>query len=96
MASAIRIVARLLGHFSGELDTASARPYGGCIPFAKTAADRGADPRPSLEERYGTHARYGELVRAATARLQEERLLLPADAALLVREAARRAFGLPK
>src|SRR5262249_39763596 len=32
---------------------------GGMVPFAKTKADRLAtDPRPSLEERYGTHAGY--------------------------------------
>ena len=83
---------RKAGFIEGEL----CGQYGGFIPFAKTAGGRGADPRPSLEERYGTHARYVDLVRAATARLQEQRLLLPADAALLVREAARRDLGLPK
>ena len=33
---------------------------GGYIPFAKTRAERIAtgDPRPSLEERYGTHGGY--------------------------------------
>jgi len=40
---------------------------GGMIPFAKTRAQRIAagDSRPSLEERYGTHAGYVAAVRAA-------------------------------
>jgi hypothetical protein len=38
---------------------------GSFVPFALTRADRVAssDPRLSLEERYGTHSRYVELVR---------------------------------
>ena len=40
---------------------------GGFIPFARTKAEREAtsDPRPSLEERYGTHDAYVARVRAA-------------------------------
>jgi len=40
---------------------------GGMVPFAKTKAQRVAakDPRPSLEERYGTHAGYVAAVRKA-------------------------------
>ena len=38
---------------------------GSYIPFAKTPADRGADPRPSLQERYGSHANYVAKVEAA-------------------------------
>jgi hypothetical protein len=40
---------------------------GGFVPFAVTRADRIAtnDPRPSLEERYGTHAGYVAAVKAA-------------------------------
>jgi Alpha/beta hydrolase domain len=62
---------------------------GSFIPFAKTRAERIAvgDPRPSLEERYGDHAGYVAAVRAATERLEAERLLLPEDAARLVSEA---------
>ena len=62
---------------------------GGFIPFARTKAERIAagDPRPSLEERYGSHAEYVAKVRAAAARLVEERFLLPDDADRLVREA---------
>ena len=62
---------------------------GGFIPFAKTAQQRIAsgDPRPSLEERYGTHEKYVEKVRAAAARLVRERFLLQEDADRLIREA---------
>ena len=44
---------------------------GGYVPFAKTKADRLAagDPRPSLEERYGTHEKYVATVRTAAAHL---------------------------
>src|SRR6266480_4192357 len=39
---------------------------GGMVPFAKTKAQKAVgDPRPSLEERYGTHANYVAAVRAA-------------------------------
>jgi hypothetical protein len=62
---------------------------GGFVPFAKTRAERVAagDPRPSLEERYGTHEAYVAAVRAAAASLVAERFLLPEDAARLVTEA---------
>jgi hypothetical protein len=62
---------------------------GGFIPFARTVQQRLAagDPRPSLEERYGTHERYLEKVREAAKRLVQERFLLPDDASRLVREA---------
>jgi len=59
---------------------------GGMIPFARTAAERQAarDPRPSLEERYGSHAGYVAAVRRAAARAVAEGFLLPEDAAELV------------
>ena len=59
---------------------------GGMVPFARTAAERRAngDPRPSLEERYGSHAGYVEQVRAAAARAVEQKFLLPEDAQSLV------------
>jgi hypothetical protein len=62
---------------------------GSFIPFARTRAERLAagDPRPSLAERYGTHAGYVAAVRAAAARLAAQRFLLPDDAARLVGEA---------
>jgi hypothetical protein len=70
------------GVFQDDLCTLS----GSYIPFASTRAERVAtgDPRPSLEERYGTHAGYVAAVRRATADLVAERLLLPDDAAALV------------
>ena len=63
---------------------------GGYLPFARTAAERIAagDPRPSLAERYVTHAAYVERVRKAAARLVAGRFLLPADAAEVIRQAA--------
>jgi len=62
---------------------------GSFIPFAETRAERLAagDPRPSLEERYGDHEGYVKQVRAAAARLVAARLLLPADANLLIAQA---------
>lgn len=63
---------------------------GSFIPFARTKTERDAigDPRPSLEERYGTHEGYVAAVRAAANRLVADRLLLPADADQLVTQAA--------
>jgi hypothetical protein len=62
---------------------------GGYIPFARTKAQRLAagDPRPSLEERYGTHESYVALVRAATERLVRGRYLLQDDADRLIAQA---------
>jgi hypothetical protein len=50
-------------------------------PFARTRAERDArnDPRPSLEERYGSHGKYVERYEAAVQKLVGERLLLPED-----------------
>jgi len=63
---------------------------GGYIPFAKTKAERVAsgDPRPSLEERYGSHDRYVALVRAAVDKQVAARLLLPDDGERIVSQAA--------
>jgi hypothetical protein len=62
---------------------------GGFLPFALTKAERiaAADPRPSLEERYGTHENYVSKVREAAERLVRQRLLLQDDADRIVREA---------
>lgn len=56
--------------------------YGQQIALAATPTDRVAsgDPRPSLAERYRTHQGYVDAVASAAARLQDRRLLLPADA----------------
>jgi hypothetical protein len=63
---------------------------GGYIPFAQTKAERVAsgDPRPSLEERYGTHEGYVARVRAAAKKLVSEKYLLEDDAERLIAEAA--------
>ncbi len=69
---------------------------GSYIPFAKTQAERGADPRLSLEERYRTQAGYVAQVRAAAERLQQAGFLLPKDAERLIRQAQQRNLGLPQ
>jgi Alpha/beta hydrolase domain len=63
---------------------------GGYIPFTKTKAERLAanDPRPSLEERYGTHDKYVALVKAAAAKAVADRFLFQEDADKLVAQAA--------
>jgi hypothetical protein len=52
---------------------------GSLAPFARTRAERLAsgDPRPSLEERYGTSARYASRIETVTRALVQMRLLLP-------------------
>src|SRR4029453_1071658 len=86
-----------LGTYLGWNITATGFPkdqicnyVGGMLPFAATAAERRAvdDPRPSLEERYGSHDGYVEKVRAAAARALEQKFLLPEDAQALI-DAAR-------
>ena len=71
---------------------------GSFIPFVLTKAERIAsnDPRLSLEERYGTHSRYVELVRQASERLVAERLLLQEDAEAFIKLAKERDLGLPR
>jgi hypothetical protein len=63
---------------------------GAFIPFARTKAERNAanDPRPSLEERYGSHQGYVDAVKAAAEKAVAERFLLRKDADRLIREAA--------
>ena len=65
---------------------------GGYIPFAATKAERLAkgDPRPSLEERYPSHAAYVAKVKAQADALVAQRYMLPADAARIVAEAEGR------
>jgi Alpha/beta hydrolase domain len=46
------------------------------------------DPRPSLEERDGTHAAYVDRVRSVSASQVAARFLLPADADKLVAQAS--------
>ncbi|MBI3325332.1 MAG: hypothetical protein HYZ81_01320 [Nitrospinae bacterium] len=60
-------------------------------PFARTKAEREAkgDPRPSLEERYGSCEQYAKRVGEVVRDLVRARLLLPEDAVQFVDEAAR-------
>jgi hypothetical protein len=62
---------------------------GSYVPLAVTRAEREAkkDPRPSLEERYGSHASYVQKVGEAAQKLVAERLLLQEDAERLVERA---------
>lgn len=88
-----------LGTYLGwNITAAGARPFhagqicnyvGGMVPFARTEQERRAiqDPRPSLQERYGSHEGYVAAVRKAVARAQSEGFLLPDDAARLIRTA---------
>jgi len=56
---------------------------GGMVPFAKTKTERMAnkDPRPSLEERYGTHKGYVDAVKAAANNAACQGYLLAGTAA---------------
>ena len=65
------------------------RNAGGYIPFARTRAERlvKGDPRPSLEDRYGSHENYVAHVRVAAERLVKGRYLLQDDAERLINEA---------
>lgn len=62
---------------------------GGYVPFARTRAERlkTQDPRPSVEERYGTLEGYVCVVERAAAAAVNERFLLRDDAARLVDQA---------
>ncbi len=66
---------------------------GGMIPFARNAEERRAnqDPRPSLEERYGSHEGYVAAVKKAARRAMAERFLLQEDAAALIATAEKSA-----
>jgi hypothetical protein len=69
---------------------------GSYIPFAKTKADRLAsgDPRPSIEERYGSFEEYKKRFAAACDELVKKRLLLKEDAERMIagREKVRELF----
>ncbi len=73
----------------GPLEGQACGLSGGFIPFAKTRAERqeAGDPRPSLEERYGSHDKYVEIVRAAATRLVQDRFLLQPDADAMIHQA---------
>jgi hypothetical protein len=73
------------GFFSGQ----GCGFQGGWIPFAKTKAERlsNHDPRPSLEERYGSLENYVGIVKRAADQAVRDRFLLPEDAERIVHEA---------
>jgi hypothetical protein len=66
---------------------------GTLIPFAPNAAARtlatGTDPRPSLDERYGSHGAYVAAVTVAATDLMHRRLLLAADVQTYITNAAK-------
>ncbi|HEX7863567.1 MAG TPA: alpha/beta hydrolase domain-containing protein [Variovorax sp.] len=62
----------------GRIDQAGL--FGSYFPLAKTAALRGSDPRPSLQERYTDQAGYVAAVTAAANDLVAKRFMLRADA----------------
>jgi Alpha/beta hydrolase domain len=88
-----------LGTYLGWNVTAGgARPFhagqicnyvGGMVPFARTEQERraNADPRPSLEARYGSHSGYMAVVAQAVERSQAAGFLLAEDAARLLKTA---------
>ncbi len=69
---------------------AGAGNSGGYWPFWDTRANRLAagDPRPSLEERYGTHAGYVCVVTRAVNRAVFMRFMLPSEAPTVIANAA--------
>lgn len=69
---------------------AGAGNSGGYWPFWDTRANRLAagDPRPSLEERYGTHAGYVCVVTRAVNRAVAMRFMLPSEAPTVIANAA--------
>ena len=82
------------GVFKGQMCIAGA-PVGGYIPFAKTKAERLAsgDPRPSIEERYPTHADYVRVVSDAANNLVKEGYLGRADATAMIAQAEASAIA---
>lgn len=68
---------------------------GSFIPFAATEAERRAagDPRPSIEERYGSLGNYVTKLAREGRMLVGQRLLLPEDADALIQEALMSGVG---
>ena len=75
----------------GTAERAMAAVYGSYLPFVMTREERlkTGDPRPSVEERYGSRARYVRLVAMACQRLVQDRLLLEEDADRFVERAMK-------
>jgi len=62
---------------------------GSTVPLSRTRADAQSrnDSRPSLEELYGSHDGYVRKIAEAAEKLQAQRLMLPEDVDMVVREA---------
>ncbi|HXF17692.1 MAG TPA: alpha/beta hydrolase domain-containing protein, partial [Burkholderiales bacterium] len=62
---------------------------GSTIPLPASRIDGKSrnDPRPSLEELYGTHDSYVRKIADAAKKLQAARLMLPEDVDMIVQEA---------
>ena len=75
---------------SGPLEGNEGTLAAGYIPFAMTKAERIAtgDPRPSVEERYGSQEGYNCLVRHVAKNTVRKRFLLREDADRLIAQAA--------
>jgi len=75
---------------SGPLKGNEGNLAAGYIPFAVTRTDRMAagDPRPSVEERYGSQEGYDCVVRHAAKNAVRKRFLLQEDADRLIAQAA--------
>jgi len=75
---------------SGPLQGNEGNLAAGYIPFAMSSADRVAngDPRPSVEERYGSQEGYDCVVRSAAQRNVRAGFLLEEDAERLIAQAA--------
>ena len=78
----------------GFMEDRSCYLDGSYLPFVRYRGDRGNDPRPSLEERYGNKAAYLRQIEGAVARLRADGFLLQEDAERLLREARERDIGL--
>lgn len=79
---------------AGYMEDEFCNLQGSYWPFAKTAKERGSDPRLSLQERYGNRTGYVAKVEEAARRLVRERFLLPEDAARLVEDARHLDLGI--
>src|SRR2546430_17596390 len=68
---------------------------GSYLPFAQTKAQRTSanDPRPSLEERYGTRQKYVDTIGTAARQLVADRLMLQQDAERIIGAAATTDLG---
>ena len=75
---------------AGQVLSPGGTLVGGAIPFAVTRNDRLAsgDPRPSIEERYGSREEYLARVRECAEALVESGYLLTEDVAVLVSQGA--------